>query len=153
MYRPALLSSLIILVTACSQTDPATPVAEFVDVLTPPAPLSSDQQKRLTHHSFFIYDEATLSREDFESVQAHAQYIAQNKELIVLVAGHADERGTDEYNHELGMRRAQAVARALRQNGVAEHQLILRSYASNKPIAHRGTEHSHRLNRRATIIY
>ena len=74
---------------------------------------------------YFEFDSDVLSSEGLEIVRAHAQYLAGNPGISVVLEGHADERGTREYNLALGERRAQSVARVLDLLGV-EHSLAAR---------------------------
>ena len=69
--------------------------------------------------------------------------------MVVVIEGHADERGSEEYNLALGERRAEAVRRYLEALGVAESQLRIVSYGESKPAALGSDEAAWRLNRRA----
>jgi peptidoglycan-associated lipoprotein len=71
----------------------------------------------------------------------------------VRLEGHADERGSREYNIGLGERRAQAVRRALLLQGVAESQLATVSYGEERPAAAGSGEDAYSQNRRVEIIY
>lgn len=105
---------------------------------------------RLVH---FDYDSADLSNADFQTLQAHAQYLNQNPAAKVLLAGHADERGTREYNMALGERRANAVQAFLNSNGVKSSQLDTVSYGKEKPSNDGHDEASWAENRRVEIAY
>ncbi len=105
---------------------------------------------RLVH---FDYDSADLSNTDFQTLQAHAQYLNQNPSAKVLLAGHADERGTREYNMALGERRANAVQAFLNSNGVKSSQLDTVSYGKEKPANDGHDEASWAENRRVEITY
>ena len=63
---------------------------------------------------------------------AHAAYLSQNPSVKVTVEGHADERGTPEYNIALGERRAKAVAKYLQALGVQADQISIVSYGGRK---------------------
>lgn len=62
--------------------------------------------KRVVH---FDYDSSDLSNDDYQTLQAHAQFLVANANSRVALTGHTDERGTREYNMALGERRAKAV--------------------------------------------
>jgi peptidoglycan-associated lipoprotein len=69
------------------------------------------------------------------------------------VEGHADERGTPEYNIALGERRAKAVVTYLENLGVSSSQLSVVSYGEEKPVANEHTEAAFAKNRRAVLVY
>ena len=71
----------------------------------------------------------------------------------VRLEGHADERGSREYNIGLGERRGQAVRRALALQGVAETQLSTVSYGEERPAAAGSDDQAYGLNRRVEIVY
>jgi len=76
--------------------------------------------KRVVH---FDYDSSDLSAEDYQTLQAHAQFLMANANSKVALTGHTDERGTREYNMALGERRAKAVQSYLITSGVNPQQL------------------------------
>lgn len=106
--------------------------------------------KRRVH---FEFDSSALDAENRQIVEAHARYLVANPTLRVTLEGHADERGTREYNLALGERRAQAVERVMRVLGVAAGRLTVTSYGEEKPIAPEHNESAWALNRRVEIIY
>ena len=77
----------------------------------------------------------------------------KNPAQKVRLEGHADERGSREYNIGLGERRGQAVRRALALQGVAETQLSTVSYGEERPAAAGSDEQAYGLNRRVEIVY
>ncbi len=102
---------------------------------------------------YFDYDSTNI-RSDFEGVvQAHAGYLAANSGVAITLEGHADERGTPEYNLALGERRALALRRQLVLLGAAADQIRTVSYGEERPVAEGHDEQSYGLNRRAEIIY
>lgn len=102
---------------------------------------------------YFDYDSTNI-RSDFESiVQAHASYLASNPGTAITLEGHADERGTPEYNLALGERRAMAVRRQLVLLGASAGQIKSVSYGEERPVSEGQDEQSYSLNRRVEIIY
>ena len=80
--------------------------------------------KRVVH---FDYDSSDLSTEDYQTLQAHAQFLIANANSKVALTGHTDERGTREYNMALGERRAGAVQRQAVGRGqqhLEEHEQV-----------------------------
>jgi peptidoglycan-associated lipoprotein len=73
--------------------------------------------------------------------------------MKVLVEGHADERGTPEYNIALGERRAKAVVTYLENMGVSSAQLSVVSYGEEKPMIKDRSENAFAKNRRAVLVY
>ncbi len=102
---------------------------------------------------YFAFDSSTVDQENRAIVEAHAAYLAANKNIKVVLEGHADERGTREYNLALGERRAQAVERMVKVLGVPADRIKNVSYGEEKAIAMDHTEAAWALNRRVEIIY
>ena len=105
---------------------------------------------RLVH---FDYDSADLSGQDQRVLQAHTQYLKANTSAKVLLSGHADERGTREYNVALGERRANAVQAFFVSNGVKSSQLDTVSFGKEKPLNNGSSESAWAENRRVEIDY
>ena len=106
--------------------------------------------KRVVH---FDYDSSELSNEDFQTLQAHAQFLNANANSKIALTGHTDERGTREYNMALGERRAKAVQSYLITNGVNATQLEAVSYGKEMPINAGHDENAWKENRRVEINY
>jgi peptidoglycan-associated lipoprotein len=102
---------------------------------------------------YFDFDRADIRADSQSVVAAHAAYLAKNPGQKVRLEGHADERGSREYNIGLGERRGQAVRRALALQGVAETQLSTVSYGEERPAAAGSDEQAYALNRRVEIVY
>ena len=102
---------------------------------------------------YFEYDSDAILPEDQELITAHASYLSAHPEQMVTLEGHADERGSPEYNIGLGDRRAQGVKRAFELQGVGSQQITVVSYGEEKPAAEGHSEAAYRLNRRVEIVY
>lgn len=102
---------------------------------------------------YFDYDRADIRADSQSIVSAHAQYLARNPSQKVRLEGHADERGSREYNIGLGERRGQAVRRALLLQGVAELQVTTVSYGEERPAVAGSDDQAYALNRRVEIVY
>jgi peptidoglycan-associated lipoprotein len=100
---------------------------------------------------YFGFDKATISNEFADVLSANAAWLKDNDDMLVLVEGHADERGTSEYNVALGERRAKAVAEYLASLGVARDRISTISYGKERPVCTENTEACHSQNRRATL--
>jgi len=101
----------------------------------------------------FEFDKSTISPQFALMIDAHAQFLIDNPSLVVTVEGHADERGTPEYNIALGERRAIAVSNYLQNMGVAESQIKVVSYGEEKPASYLHSEAAWKENRRAVFAY
>jgi peptidoglycan-associated lipoprotein len=102
---------------------------------------------------YFDYDSAEIRADSQSVVAAHSRYLASAPAQKVRLEGHADERGSREYNIGLGERRGQAVRRALLLQGVAEVQLSTVSYGEERPAVAGSDEQAYAANRRVEIVY
>ncbi|MDX1633070.1 MAG: peptidoglycan-associated lipoprotein Pal [Marinobacter sp.] len=102
---------------------------------------------------YFDFDTAEIKSESRDVLVAHARYLAANPSQEVRLEGHADERGTKEYNLALGERRANAVARFLVVNGASRDQIETVSYGEEKPAVMGSGESVWAQNRRVEMIF
>jgi len=102
---------------------------------------------------YFDFDTSTVSSQFASILDAHANFLNANANVSVLVEGHADERGTPEYNIALGERRAKAVVTYLENLGVSASQLTTVSYGEEKPMVKSRNEDAFAKNRRAVLVY
>jgi len=102
---------------------------------------------------YFSYDSNTVADDYIELVKHHGKYLSFNASASVRLEGHADERGTREYNVALAERRAQAVKQVMLYEGAGNDQISIISYGEEKPVAFGHDEESMSLNRRVEIVY
>ncbi len=102
---------------------------------------------------FFDYDSSAVSAEDLSVIQAHAAYLINNPVMIVRLEGHADERGSREYNLSLGERRAQTMSDLLIAEGVNSGQIEIISYGEENPLETGAEELFWAQNRRVELTY
>ncbi len=102
---------------------------------------------------YFDFDQAIVKRAGFAELQRHAQALAADRSLSIRLEGHADERGTREYNLALGERRANAVRAYLMTNGVLSSQMETISYGEERPAVQSSNERAWAQNRRVELIY
>ncbi len=102
---------------------------------------------------YFDFDDTSLRDDSRSLLITHANFLNRNQHKQVLLAGHADERGTREYNMALGEKRAITVRNFLLANGVSSAQLDTVSYGEEKPIDRNSTEAAWSRNRRVEIKY
>jgi len=100
----------------------------------------------------FEFDSASLSVEAQEILRAKAEWLRENPGARVVIEGHCDERGTNEYNLALGDRRAFSSKSFLVDLGIADSRLTTISYGEEQPIDSRSTEDAWTQNRRAHFV-
>ncbi len=122
--------------------------------------MSSEEQARLQMQQlqqnnivYFGLDKYDVSSEFAAMLDAHANFLRSNPSYKVTVEGHADERGTPEYNIALGERRSNAVKMYLQGKGVSADQISVVSYGKEKPAVLGHDEAAYAKNRRAVLVY
>lgn len=125
------------------RSDMQAPGSQFND----PANLLSKQT------IYFMYDSSQIQQSFVAVVAAHAQYLLGHPGQRVILEGHADERGSREYNIALGEQRAKSVHRMMKSHGVPSSQLEIVSYGEEKATSDGMNEASWKLNRRVEIAY
>jgi len=113
----------------------------------------SDPGDELTTVIYFDFDQSELRPEYADLLARHAAILAGNSRTSVRLEGHADERGSREYNIGLGERRSQAVRRMLLIQGSSSDQISTVSFGEERPAAFGSDEESYALNRRVEIKY
>ena len=101
---------------------------------------------------FFTEDMSTLSAEAQETLRRQAQWLQQYPSVVVQVEGHADERGTREYNLALGERRAAAARNFLITQGIEARRIATVSYGKERPQVLGSTEQAWAQNRRGVML-
>ena len=102
---------------------------------------------------YFDYDSYVVKGEYQALLEHHAKFLAQNGQMKMLIQGHADERGSREYNLALGQKRAEAVKKALQLLGAKEAQLESVSLGEEKPACMDAEESCWAQNRRGDMLY
>jgi peptidoglycan-associated lipoprotein len=97
----------------------------------------------------FDFDESDLRDDARSRLDAKLTILLANPGLTLRISGHADERGSDEYNLALGQRRASAAKRYLTERGVASGRIETASFGEEQPVAAGGDESAYAANRRA----
>jgi len=102
---------------------------------------------------YFAYDSSLLRPEAQAVVEAHARYLQGAPDLQVTLEGHADERGTREYNLALAEDRTQSVANLMQALGIGAERIQTISYGEERPVALGHDESAWSLNRRVEFLY
>ena len=116
-------------------------------------PFAPGTNQPLTRVFFFDFDESQLQQSDLAALEMHADILRNNPERAVVIEGHADERGTREYNLALGERRANAIRSFLTSAGVPSNQIETVSYGEERPDDPGHSEAAWARNRRAVLVY
>jgi peptidoglycan-associated lipoprotein len=116
-------------------------------------PLENPNSLLATRVIYFDYDQSVVRSDDIDVIEAHADYLAANPQVVVRLEGHADERGTREYNLGLGENRANSVRSLMMAQGVADNQMVVVSYGEERPTAFDNTDEAMALNRRVELVY
>ena len=102
---------------------------------------------------YFEFDSSEVPESERAVIEAHARYLSEHSGALITLEGHADERGSREYNIALGEQRANAVSKLMTLLGATSPQIRTISYGEERPAADGHDESAWRLNRRVEIIY
>ena len=150
-FKLLIAAGAVLAVAACSE-EPASPEAAAANS---GAQTSSVDQSTLQYFQqtvgdtvFFATDQSSISPRARQTLQRQAQWLNANLAVNAQIEGHADERGTREYNLALGARRAEAVRAFLVSQGVAAGRLTTISFGKERPAAPCSAETCWSQNRR-----
>jgi peptidoglycan-associated lipoprotein len=101
---------------------------------------------------FFDFDKYDIRPADAKTLDANAGWLKSNPNHLVLIEGHCDERGTNEYNLALGERRAKSAMNYLVSQGVQANRITIISYGEERPQCNEKTEGCWAKNRRAHFL-
>jgi len=102
---------------------------------------------------YFDYDSSQIRSDFNDLLAAHGKYLSTHADQTLTLEGHADERGSREYNIALGERRGQAVSQTLILNGASASQINVISYGEEKPAVEGHDDSAWSQNRRAEMKY
>jgi peptidoglycan-associated lipoprotein len=125
------------------------PGATLYPALPSPSEFSETSTLRDVH---FDFDRAAARPEDARILDTNARWLVAHPATLVLIEGHADERGTNEYNLALGENRARVTREQLVARGVAASRITLVSYGEERPMCQQSTETCWAQNRRAHFL-
>ena len=106
-------------------------------------------QQRIGDRVFFTVDSSSLNDEARSTLSGQARWLTANPQYTIVIEGHADERGTREYNVALGERRANAVMQYLVSQGISSNRLRTVSYGKERPVEACAAQRCWDINRRA----
>ena len=102
---------------------------------------------------YFEFDDAKVSEDSQRIIRAHAEILSDYPDASVAISGHADERGTREYNLALGDQRGEAVSAFFQEFGIDNSRISVVSFGEEKPAVVGFDESAWSLNRRAEFEY
>lgn len=146
--EPALTRQNTVIITT-PKTAPNTPTAreaaDTVIVKQRPTITAVQVERTLV---LFPYDSDNLDTEAHHKLKLVANYMKHHPKAKLLIKGHADERGSAEYNLALGEDRAAAARKILSMHGIDARRLVILSYGEEQPLIDRDTRQAYRFNRR-----
>jgi peptidoglycan-associated lipoprotein len=141
----------ILALSACSTSKKASTVGTSGDVYT-----GTDTVEYLApgvkDRVFFATNSSSLTTASRDTLRKQADYLRKNKDMNVVLEGHADERGTREYNLALGERRANAARDYLMTYGISGKRISVISYGKERPVNSASTPLAWSQNRRAVTV-
>ena len=171
-WRVLLALVIAMAISACKTTEPATdttatdtikaaPVVEEATTIAAPDPRDFTDARNFDNSLsllskrviYFDFDKSEVKSEYRSIVAAHAAYVASHGSARVKLEGHADERGTREYNLGLGERRGNSISGLLSAAGARGGQLDTVSYGEERPVCRVSDENCWWQNRRVEIVY
>jgi len=153
-------------IAGCGGKKQVTPIQQKTEVQQAPqvqprqAPRQTPrQEERQTVPSdlkfatvYFDYDESIIRADQRGSMRSNAELLQRYPSVKVLVEGHCDERGSDEYNMALGQRRADTAKQYLVEYGIAGSRINTVSYGESRPVDRGQNESSWAKNRRTEFV-
>ena len=109
-------------------------VNEKTAEVTAPSPSEEELFARNVRDILFDYDKAEIRGDQTTTAQRDAAFLMQHPSIKVVLEGHCDSRGSEEYNLALGTSRAESLKKALLQQGISEDRLKTISYGKEKPV-------------------
>ena len=118
---------------------------------TPPRPSEFSENTNLKD-VFFEFDRYDVRAGDARILDGNAAWLKSNDNNLVLIEGHCDERGTNEYNLALGERRAKSTMNYLVSQGIQANRITIISYGKERPVCSEKNESCWQKNRRAHFL-
>ena len=164
LSRPLLIAVSVLALAACGKKAPKDlppPPAGDTSAqngigTTPAGPVKGSQEDFVASVSsdriFFDTDQYDVDAQDQQTLQSQSAWLQQNPNVRVTIEGHADERGTRDYNIALGERRANAAKNYLASLGIDPSRINTVSYGKERPTALGSDESAWAQNRRAVTV-
>lgn len=158
-----LLLVFAVTIPACGGKEPQVEEVEPVEEVPPPPPIEEEEMEEppveevtpepmVLKDVFFDFDKYNIKDEYKEVLIHNAEELMERDEVHIMIEGHCDERGTNEYNLALGEKRAKAARDFLIAYGVDPEKISIISYGEEKPFALGHNEEAWAKNRRAHFV-
>ena len=145
--------SLILVISACSSVQITEEAVSDQSVAGVSITSKSTATQAVLANAvvYFDYDQSNLTAKSIQALKGVSDLMKRNQKITISIEGHADERGTREYNLALCQRRAESVASYLIANGVSRNRLITKSYGEERPLSLGSNDTAWSKNRRVEI--
>jgi peptidoglycan-associated lipoprotein len=138
--------------TAAVAPAPTAAAAPPPTAAAAPIPPSEFREVTALKNIYFDFDKSEIRPDDARILDANADWLKSNQDVVILIEGHCDERGTNEYNLALGDRRARSTTNYLVAHGVAANRITTISYGEERPLCAEHSEACWAKNRRAHFL-
>ena len=150
------ISLTILLIAACSSVQVTEESVKESSIATVEVSSPETYQTKTAAIStsatiYFDFDKSNLTSRSIQTLRGVISSMKDNSSLTLVLEGHADERGTREYNLALGQRRAESVADYLESRGIKRSRLVVKSYGEERPAFDSSNERAWARNRRVEI--
>lgn len=164
MFKIGIMVIALSALAACRSSGDAEEVADTSSAPAAARPAAAPSTPQLSQEEiraqnalrqtvfYFDFDIAEFKAEDRQTLTYHARDLAANPNKRIRLEGHADERGTREYNLALGERRANGILNYLIVNGASRGQIEVVSYGEERPAQTGQTEQAYSRNRRVEVV-
>ena len=149
---------LVFLISSCSSMNVTEEVVYDGGIRTVEASMQEDTEldyetKAIFTNAmvYFEFDKFNLNSKSLQTLKSAVSVMKDNQSIRITIAGHADERGTREYNLALGQRRADAVKDYFVLSGIDKNRISVKSYGEERPASFESDEVGYSKNRRAEI--
>ena len=149
---------LVFLISSCSSMNVTEEVVYDGGIRTVEASMQEDAEldyetKAIFTNAtvYFDFDKYNLTSRSIQTLRGVISAMQDNSSITLVLEGHADERGTREYNLALGQRRAESVADYLESRGINRSRLVIKSYGEESPAVSASNERAWARNRRVEI--
>jgi len=150
------ISLVTIFVVSCSSVQVTEESVRESSIATVEVSTSDTYETKSTAIStsatiYFDFDKYNLTSRSIQTLRGVISAMQDNSSITLVLEGHADERGTREYNLALGQRRAESVADYLESRGINRSRLVIKSYGEERPAVSNSNERAWARNRRVEI--
>ena len=121
--------------------------APIAKAIAPPPPSDDDLFGKNVKDIFFDFNKSAIQPDQTSTAENDAAFLSQHPNIQVLVEGHCDDRGSEEYNLALGTNRAESVKQVLLQHGISAERIKTVSYGKEKPFCTQDNEQCWQQNR------